>query len=56
VTMKNIDAEILKDLQVLSRDSSVGIATCYWLDGSGIGIRFSAGTRVPFSPQRTDRP
>jgi hypothetical protein len=30
----------------MSRDSSVGIATGYWLDDQGVGVLFPVGTRI----------
>jgi hypothetical protein len=27
-----------------SRDSAVGIATCYWLDDRGVGVRVQVGS------------
>jgi len=32
----------------VGRDSSVGIATCYWLDGPGIEPRWGATFSAPF--------
>jgi hypothetical protein len=36
-------------------DSSVGIATCYGLDGRGIGVRVPVEARFFASPRRPDR-
>jgi hypothetical protein len=38
-----------------SRDSVVGIATGYGLDGRGVGGRVSGGSRIFSSPRRPDR-
>jgi hypothetical protein len=38
-----------------SRDSAVGIATGYWLDGRGIGLRVQVRVRFFYSPRRPDR-
>jgi hypothetical protein len=38
-----------------SRDSSVGIATGYELDGRGVGVRVPVGSRILSSPRRPDR-
>jgi hypothetical protein len=38
-----------------SRDSSVGIATCYGLDDKGVGVRVPFGARIFTSPCRRDR-
>jgi hypothetical protein len=38
-----------------SRDSSDGIATGYWLNGRGVGVRVPAGSRIFSSPHRPDR-
>jgi hypothetical protein len=38
-----------------SRDSSVGIATGYGLDGRGVGVRVPVGSRNVSSPHRPDR-
>jgi hypothetical protein len=38
-----------------SRDSVVGIATCYWLDNQGVGVRVPVGTRISISPRRPKR-
>jgi hypothetical protein len=40
-------------LYVGSRDSSVGIATCYGLDDRGVGVRVPVGPRIFPSPRRT---
>jgi hypothetical protein len=40
---------------VRSRDSSVGIATGYWLDDRGVGVRVLLGSRIFTSPRRLDR-
>jgi hypothetical protein len=44
-------------LQVLykSRDSVVGIATCYGLDDRGVGVQVPVGERIFTSPNRPDR-
>jgi hypothetical protein len=36
-----------------SRDSAVGIATSYGLDGRGVGVRGPAGSRIFSSPRRS---
>jgi hypothetical protein len=36
-------------------DSSVGIATGYWLDYRGVGVRVPVGSRLFFCPRRRDR-
>jgi hypothetical protein len=38
----------------MSRDSAVGIATGYGLDGRGVGIRVPVGARIFSSPRRPD--
>jgi hypothetical protein len=38
-----------------SRDSAVGIATGYGLDGQGVGVRVKVGARFFPSPRRSDR-
>jgi hypothetical protein len=38
-----------------TRDSAVGIATGYRLDGRGVQIRFPVCSRIVCSPQRPDR-
>jgi hypothetical protein len=38
-----------------SRDSVVGIATSYGLDGRGVGVRVQVGSRIFSSPNRPDR-
>jgi hypothetical protein len=40
---------------VVSRESVVGIATSYGLDGRGIGVRVPVGSRIFSSPNRPDR-
>jgi hypothetical protein len=40
---------------LMSRDSSVGIATGYGLDDGGVGVRVPVGSRIFFSPRRPDR-
>jgi hypothetical protein len=37
-------------LQGITWDSSVGIATGYWLDGRGVGVRVAVGSRIVSSP------
>jgi hypothetical protein len=39
----------------VSRDSSVGAATGYWLDDRGVGVRVPVGWRIFTSPCRPDR-
>jgi hypothetical protein len=39
----------------VSRDSAVGIATSYWLDDRGVGVRVPRGSRIFTSPCRPDR-
>jgi hypothetical protein len=39
----------------MSRDSVVRIATGYWLDDQGVGIRVSVGSRIFSSPRCPDR-
>jgi hypothetical protein len=39
----------------VSRDSAVGIATSYWLDDRGVGVRVPVGSRIFTSPYRSDR-
>jgi hypothetical protein len=48
----NYDTKI--DL-IASRDSGVGIATSYGLDGRRIGVRVPVGSRIFSSPSRPDR-
>jgi hypothetical protein len=38
-----------------SRDSVVGIATCYGLDDRGVGVGVPIGSRIFSSPNRPDR-
>jgi hypothetical protein len=38
-----------------SRDSTVGIATGYGLDGQGVGVQVPVGSRIFSSPRRPDR-
>jgi hypothetical protein len=38
-----------------SRDSLVGIAADYGLDGRGAGVRVPLGSRIFYSPRRPDR-
>jgi hypothetical protein len=38
-----------------SRDSVLGIATGYWVDGQEVGVRFLVGSRIFSSPHRPDR-
>jgi hypothetical protein len=38
-----------------SRDSVVGIATGYWLDNRGVGVRAPVGSRILSSRRRPDR-
>jgi hypothetical protein len=40
---------------IRSRDSAVGIATGYWLDDRGVGVRVPADFRIFSSPYRPDR-
>jgi hypothetical protein len=42
-------------MQKESRDSSVGIATAYGLDGRGVGVRIPVGAIMFYSPCRPDR-
>jgi hypothetical protein len=35
--------------------SVVGIATGYWLGDRGVGVRVPIGSRIFFSPHRSDR-
>jgi hypothetical protein len=37
----------------VSRDSAVGIATSYWLDDRGVGVRVPVGSRIFTSPCRS---
>jgi hypothetical protein len=37
-----------------SGDSVVGIATGYWLDDRGVGVRVPVGSRIFTSPNRAD--
>jgi hypothetical protein len=46
----------LVPLDAGSRDSVVGIATAYGLDGRGVGVRVPVGSRIFSSPLRPDRP
>jgi hypothetical protein len=60
-TLSDVDAyENIKIFLYLyvtwSRDSAVGIATRYGLDGRGFGVRVTVGSRIFFSPRRPDRP
>jgi hypothetical protein len=34
----------------MSRDSAVGIATSYWLDDRGVGVRAPVGSKIFTSP------
>jgi hypothetical protein len=38
-----------------SRDSVVGIATGYWADDRGVGVRVPVVARIFSSPRRSDR-
>jgi hypothetical protein len=38
-----------------SRDSVVGIATCYGLDDRGVGVQVPVGVRIFTSPNLPDR-
>jgi hypothetical protein len=40
--------------EIRSRDSAVGIATGYGLDGRGFGVRFPVRLRIFSSPRRPD--
>jgi hypothetical protein len=40
---------------MMSRDSVVGIAISYGLDGRGVGVRVPVGSRIFSSPRRPDR-
>jgi hypothetical protein len=42
-------------LDIGSKDSVVGIATCYRLDERGFGVRVLVGSIIFFSPRRPDR-
>jgi hypothetical protein len=42
-------------LLLYSRDSAVGIATGYELEGRGVGVRVPVWARFFFSPRRSDR-
>jgi hypothetical protein len=44
-----------KTTAAASRDSSVGIATGYGLEGRGVGVRVLVGSRIFSSPRRRDR-
>jgi hypothetical protein len=37
------------------RDSAVGIATNYWLDGRWVGVRVPVGAKFFSPPRRPDR-
>jgi hypothetical protein len=39
----------------MNRDSSVGIATGYWLDDLRFGVRVPVASRIFYSPRRPDR-
>jgi hypothetical protein len=54
---ENLNTDSIKSTVHLkaSRDSTVGIATGYGLDGRGIGIRVPVGSRISSSPRRPDR-
>jgi hypothetical protein len=55
---KTVDnKEILRTLSNtgVSWDNSVGIATIYWLDDRGVGVRVLVGSRIFTSPCRPDR-
>jgi hypothetical protein len=39
----------------VSRDSVVGIATCYGLDDQGVGVEVPVGVRIFTCPNRPDR-
>jgi hypothetical protein len=41
--------------ELKSRDSAVGIATGYGLDGQVFGVRVPEGSRIFTSPRRSDR-
>jgi hypothetical protein len=55
-----VDTDILLDLHIVilhihGRDSSVGIATGYGLDGRGVGVRVPVGVTFLSSPRRRYR-
>jgi hypothetical protein len=45
----------LSRISTRNRDSSVGIASGYQLDGSGVGVRDPVGSRIFSSSRRPDR-
>jgi hypothetical protein len=46
---------LYSQLILTSWDSAVGIATSYWLDDRGVGVRVPVGSRIFTSPCRSDR-
>jgi hypothetical protein len=57
---KNVGSQILKTVNtkitiIWSRDSAVGVATGYGLDGRGVGVRVPVYARLFFSPRCPDR-
>jgi hypothetical protein len=40
---------------IRSRDSAIGVATGYWLDDRGVGVRVSVVSRIFTSRSRPDR-
>jgi hypothetical protein len=57
IAMPSVVLSRLTDTLVtlVSRDSSVGIATAYRLDDGGVGVRVPVGQKILFSPNRPDR-
>jgi hypothetical protein len=41
---------LLKLLRLVSRDSAVAVATSYWLDDRGVGVRVPVGSKILTSP------
>jgi hypothetical protein len=42
-------------IDILNLASVVGIATSYWLDDTGVGVRVPVAARIFSSPRRPDR-
>jgi hypothetical protein len=54
-SLHRIGFEVLTAVVMKSRDSVVGIATGYGLDGRGVGVRVPEGSRIFTSPRCPDR-
>jgi hypothetical protein len=53
--LSSLDGQIKISVHTVCRDSSVGIATGYGLDGRGVRVRVPVGARLFSSPRRADR-